>query len=405
MSDIVAPQVPDVDEARPTKRARIARDEEDSSSFLKEVSAVFKVGDVGPASVPFIRVLDAPNLSCTEAGYHHCWDNNIRNILQVLIPEGERRKRANKSGDPAVELVQNTVWAYDSAPYILGYYADKTIITFVALVHENGKTRCIGLSEINLKFITDRISNLQRLINMCSILPQLAKMVQKPSPEYATVEKYNSIISFVSAKLVKKIYTCSDGFPPRIDGLTRVQHLKTVYRLLKEADVPNTDSLVSAKDNVVFLEPIGLAVSPNTVGQLKECILCILDALVAVILTRFTTQKAHEIPLYHRDIRKDNVLRCIDDESKWFLIDWEDASTTPTYARPTFSRLTHSPAIREDGHGREVDIWGVGYLIKNDNGPIPTEIRDLGARICDDSLILTAHETRELVTAVFPASL
>lgn len=184
-----------------------------------------------------------------------------------------------------------------------------------------------------------------------------------------------------------------------------------VYDSLKEAGVPNTDSLVSIKDSVVFLEPIGLGTPPNTMGQLRECILCILDALKvvlksfqlfqAILLTRHNLQKAHKIPLYHRDIRKENVIRSLDDPSKWFLIDWEDASTKPTRALPNFKRETHSPAVLENDHGPEVDIWGVGYLIKTADDMIPAEIRELGDRICCDSHKLTALETQELVTSVF----
>lgn len=70
-----------------------------------------------------------------------------------------------------------------------------------------------------------------------------------------------------------KTYTCGDG-------IARIQHIRSVYQRPKEAGVPNTDSLVAAKDNSIFLEPIGLAIHPQTPGQLKECILCILDALI-----------------------------------------------------------------------------------------------------------------------------
>ena len=114
-------------------------------------------------------------------------------------------------------------------------------------------------------------------------------------------------------------------------------------------------------------------------------------------------QKAHKIPIYHRDIRKENVIRSKDDPSKWFLIDWEGASTKPTLAQRHFTRETHSPAVLEDSHGPEVDIWAVGYLIKHSDGLIPSEIKDLGDRICRDSLTLTVLETRDLVIAAFLA--
>ncbi|KAE9408821.1 hypothetical protein BT96DRAFT_1094877, partial [Gymnopus androsaceus JB14] len=382
-----------------------------------DISAVFKIGDGGLASAPFISVLETPDSSRTEAGYHLCWDDNIRKALRVLIPEGEcirntkyhtetrnalpdfaylitkrcvfrgEEKVPTSAQNPAIELMQKTVWANDSAPYILGYYANETVVTLVAIVHEDGQTRRIDLETVDLKFTVDRVFNLRRLINMCSILCRLAKMVHKPSPDFELVKRSDCTISFPNAKLVKKTYTCSNA-------LARVQRLKMVYQTLKEANVPNTDSLVSSKDNVAFLEPVGLATSPNTIGSLKDCLLCILDA----------TQKAHQIPIYHRDIRKENVIRSKDDQSKWFLIDWEDASTKPTFAQRNFARETHSPAVLEDDHGPEVDIWAVGYLIKHADATIPPEIRELADRICRDSLKLTALETRDLVTAVFPVS-
>ncbi|KAJ3782219.1 hypothetical protein GGU10DRAFT_436776 [Lentinula aff. detonsa] len=458
------------DFARPTKRARTAKDDEESpSTFLRrlrnkslkselptlaalraflntpleesdkvpisqaqfdsilserpedictreDVLAVFKVGEVGLPSLGFTNALKALRFSQTEDGYHHYWDSNIRDILEVLIPEGECIRNSNyhtetgkarpdfgflihkrcvfrgeekgpmSFGDPALELIETLVWVYDLAPYILGYYANETVVTFVAITHsEDGRIMRHDLETIDLKYTAHRILNLRRMINISFILPRLATMVHQASPGLQMLERPNCYISFPNAKLVMKTYTCADG-------LDRVRHLSWVYRTLKEANVPNTDSLVSSKRNVVFLEPVGLAMPPNTVGQLRECILCILDAL----------ENAHKIPLYHRDIRKENIIQRIDDPSKWFLIDWEHASTMPTLAQLNFARQTHSPAIFENNHGREVDIWGVGYLILDADGMILPEIRELGDRICRDSRKLTVLQTRELVIAVFP---
>ena len=67
-----------------------------------------------------------------------------------------------------------------------------------------------------------------------------------------------------------------------------------------------------------------------------------------------------EAPLFHRDIRWPNVIKSLHDPEKWFIIDWEDAASPPTKAPRHFSRSTHSPRVFEDGHGAEVDMWGVG---------------------------------------------
>lgn len=68
-------------------------------------------------------------------------------------------------------------------------------------------------------------------------------------------------------------------------------------------------------------------------------------------------------PLFHRDIRWPNIILSAEDASKWFLIDWDDAATSPTRAATHLDRLSHSAAVFRDNHGAEVDIWAVGKLI------------------------------------------
>jgi hypothetical protein len=75
-------------------------------------------------------------------------------------------------------------------------------------------------------------------------------------------------------------------------------------------------------------------------------------------------QVLHQLPpIFHRDIRWDNVVRRADDPSLWFLIDWDDASGSDTVAANHLYEYNHSPRVFVDNHGGEVDIWGVGRLI------------------------------------------
>lgn len=69
-------------------------------------------------------------------------------------------------------------------------------------------------------------------------------------------------------------------------------------------------------------------------------------------------------PIFHRDIRWDNIVRRADDESKWFIIDWDDATGTPTSAATHLSPTHHAPSVFHDGHAGEVDVWAVGQLIR-----------------------------------------
>jgi hypothetical protein len=58
-------------------------------------------------------------------------------------------------------------------------------------------------------------------------------------------------------------------------------------------------------------------------------------------------------------------MRHLENSDQWFIIDWDDATTitVPTVALRHFNPSTHSPRIFVDGHGVEVDMWGVGELI------------------------------------------
>jgi hypothetical protein len=69
-------------------------------------------------------------------------------------------------------------------------------------------------------------------------------------------------------------------------------------------------------------------------------------------------------PILHRDIRWDNIVRRADDESKWFIIDWDDATGIPTSAATHLSPSNHAPSVFLDGHAGEVDVWAVGQLIR-----------------------------------------
>ena len=69
-----------------------------------------------------------------------------------------------------------------------------------------------------------------------------------------------------------------------------------------------------------------------------------------------------EPSVYHRDIRRENIIKRIDSDD-WFLIDFADACKVPTKAANHLNRENHSPHIRQDGHGAEVDIWGVAHYM------------------------------------------
>ncbi|KAF9530554.1 hypothetical protein CPB83DRAFT_892527 [Crepidotus variabilis] len=192
---------------------------------------------------------------------------------------------------------------------------------------------------------------------------ELQATIESLVPDSKILEPRPDCIIEILGSNIKKTYTCDDA-------VQKIQHLRTIYNALIDDQVPITDSLVHIEESTVLLKPTGIDTPAGSRRQLKDCIVCVLQALIV----------AHRIPIYHRDIRQSNEL----------------ASGKETSALPYFASATHSPDMFHDGHGPEVDIWGVGHLIKQATCILPQEIEDLGSQICRDSHILTAEKTLEL---------
>jgi hypothetical protein len=65
-----------------------------------------------------------------------------------------------------------------------------------------------------------------------------------------------------------------------VDAKAKVQHLMGIYSLLSKHEIPNTDELIIGKGKKAHLGPRGIDMPPRIQRQLKECLICILEALV-----------------------------------------------------------------------------------------------------------------------------
>jgi hypothetical protein len=167
--------------------------------------------------------------------------------------------------------------------------------------------------------------------------------------------------------------------------LKRVPHLRTVYTHLHEKKVPHTDAFVRAYDTTVILSPRGNAVQPRTEKELVGALVCVLEALEvsAWVIHEESTHSQQALhrpqPIFHRDIRWSNVIQKLDNPQCWFIIDWDDATWPPTKGASHFHKNSHAPSVHSDGHGAEVDIWGVGELIQTCTASdISPELKALG---------------------------
>lgn len=109
-------------------------------------------------------------------------------------------------------------------------------------------------------------------------------------------------------------------------------------------------------------------------------------------------------PVYHRDIREPNILKRLDGQG-WFLIDWTDASATPTIAATHLTEHEHSPRVRQDNHGGEVDVWGVGsYLLALCNRSRvekPAELISIARKWMDDPTITAEAALAEINVSIY----
>lgn len=98
---------------------------------------------------------------------------------------GGGARRVEGVGDPSKELTKKFKgWNYGDAPYIFGYYAVGTFVTFVTMhkpiTKSNNKRKqsvySERIAEFDLGRLSDRIRVMNFLRNICRILPIIANL-------------------------------------------------------------------------------------------------------------------------------------------------------------------------------------------------------------------------------------
>ncbi|KAJ7067815.1 hypothetical protein C8F01DRAFT_577072 [Mycena amicta] len=348
---------------------------------LDDVRLLFRGGGGISVLVPyyFIVAKDPPSHAQTKDDFHHFWDDNIGELLQLLIPDGKSRrnnmtsfrpdyaflfhgvcpfrgeeKEPESQDDPKVELARklNKPWPYLEAPYILGYYTLGPRLTLAAICSDNGQTVVKDLMTLNLRLKKHRIQNMVALINLAQLFNRISELVKPAGPEFQQMERDTCIVEMANSYIYKKFIGSSEIQQAKID------HLEHIYTTLLSKNVPHTDRPVYFRrdEATVILHPRGEDRGPKTREELLDAITCVLQMLECL----------HRPPtIIHRDIRWPNIIRSFEDRKDWFIIDWSDATQAPACAESTvnFQPHTHCPSLFEDNHGSEVDLWGVGELL------------------------------------------
>ncbi|GES82650.1 crinkler (CRN) family protein [Rhizophagus clarus] len=314
-----------------------------------------------------------------------CSLDDLRVLFRKPFGTSHSRRGEGKSStsteDPKSELGRKLVWTYDPAPYVLGYYTHGPQVTLVAIcrpVEGYALPDVVDIVQSNLKFRSERVRHLLRIINLSCIINALQPVIgRRGIPEFRSVYRNGRMIE-IRGTGVKKTYLFENI-------QTRVQKLVNLYEKLVRKEVPNIDHLdcYNKESGSVHLSPKGLQVVPSNQQELFEAITCVLEAIVVL----------HDgnDPIYHRDIRWDNIIRRYDDPSKWFLIDWDDATEYPSRPAMHLTTEEHAPEVFTRNHRDEVDIWSVGKLIKNAS----TWITNLSEKITEfGDLLLSQDSTK-----------
>ncbi|KIL57063.1 hypothetical protein M378DRAFT_28119 [Amanita muscaria Koide BX008] len=325
---------------------------------------------------------DPVNPSGTKNSLVSFWDGNIRDILErplgvacirddnrgtetgkfrpgfglllsnVCVFRGEEKRSSFAGTHPRDELRHKTRWVYDPAPYILGYYAVGMKVVLVAIVQPRAESLLVvDLISADLSSRRERIKNAVRMIKLCGILKRLQQVIGEDKDRDMLLHPQDGgkWIEYFSSN-VRKTYGIED------DGKERV------------------------------LEPRGIDEGPKSPLDVRNAVVCVLEAL----------KVAHaDPPVFHRDIRWPNIMQSYEDSSKWFLIDWDDASFAPTKGAPHLSQSEHSPNVYKDNHGADVDIWAVGRLIFTALVHVPA-LRDFGHMMMDGRVLNAEQGLREI---------
>ncbi|CAB4381380.1 unnamed protein product [Rhizophagus irregularis] len=276
----------------------------------------------------------------------------LETFWNISFPTVGEEKSPTSTEDPKSELGRKFLWTYDPAPYVLGYYTHGPQVTFVAICRPVGGYAIpdvVDIVQSNLKFRSERVRHLLRIINLSCIINALQPVIgRRGIPEFKPVYRNDRMIE------------------------------------IRGTEVPNIDHLdcYNKESGSVHLSPKGLQVVPNNQQELFEAIICVLEALVVL---------HDDNDIYHRDIRWDNIIRRYDDPSKWFLIDWDDATEYPNSPAMHLITEEHALEVFTRNHRGEVDIWSVGKLIKNAS----TWITNLSEKITEfGDLLLSQDSTK-----------
>jgi hypothetical protein len=240
-------------------------------------------------------------------------------------------------------------------PFIPCYAVAGEKLQFCAVVHTfDGTCAVLDASDVyNMRLELDRVRIVRTTFNLFRVLIALRrKMPVTVPPLYKEQARPNGASITIMDDHVRKVCFPAD------DG---------VYEcLMGNAAVPfaiRISSKVTRGLRVALtIVPVCAEVLPETEGDLRHAVRCVLTALASF----------HDRGFVHRDVRWPNVLR--DADGNWVLSDFELASKNAALLPERYRGSSSFPpeARRGEPFTFAGDVWQVGLLVKSWSARSPT---------------------------------
>ncbi|PRP78898.1 hypothetical protein PROFUN_13337 [Planoprotostelium fungivorum] len=294
-------------------------------------------------------------------------------------------KGPTSSGDPKEELTSKLQEWPKGAPFIIGYSAQYTSVSFWIITApttpKKWEQRYTSLGTFVFTRLEDRLAATILLVKILRFLPLSAAQIEDPLSFRKTtgVRQLNQIEitevehadteSIDGVTVVKRIYDTSDDFLKKttyifnsVQGNIHINQSQGITRIKKGRTFEYLR---------IYLTPVGRVRPPSTTEERKLWLECMLDAV----------RHLHKYHIVHRDIRWDNMIRLVDNSGPlWVLIDltdaWVKGYECPLRSLPT-EDWSHAPGVNERCPSPRVDIWSLGRAYCKLPG-ISQDERDLG---------------------------
>ncbi|EFJ17575.1 hypothetical protein SELMODRAFT_420815 [Selaginella moellendorffii] len=337
----------------------------------RDTSYYTSTGTKRPHSVLYVL----PELIGVFRGEEKRWAGTL--LAGILSGSG-----SEKAKSPLVELETKLVWMFYGLEYILGYAAVGPEVFVVALHEDSTGLYKIGKSRAQqlLHFKRDTKGSLPEILiclfNIVRIIPVLGRICRELGVERDIVvfESPRKTVRLNGFKPVKKTYDSEEAW-------RNVQEIYEAIGLVNEIVIPeagilldsqheyllrgaNIERLIGHQEPVpgkkkgshLFYPRLSYAAKPRNGPELIEALLDTIKAL----------EHLHKLGWMHRDVRWPNIRRSFD-TGTWWLIDLDDAAMSPQLSAPKhLAAASHAPelSLGSGEHGKEVDIWSLGYLIR-----------------------------------------